>query len=119
MHDREIAHRIVNYADAVVAVDFLSVTAFGLAAADPDILCSIASAKALILTCNAVVAVSFSVCLYFLRRWELDLSAGEPLSPKGEKYARYLHIARFCVIWLSLVIMNLVVVMTSRTGCEI
>jgi len=36
MLDQELAHRITAYADAVVAVDFVSVTAFGLAVADPD-----------------------------------------------------------------------------------
>lgn len=117
MRDQELAHRIVGYADAVVAVDFLSVTAFGLAVADPDISCSLAQGNNSVLIINAVVAVVFSLCLYFLRRWELDLGAEDSLSEKGQKYARHLNVARYCVVWISLLIVNSVVLMIDNANC--
>ena len=117
MLDKDLAHRIVGYADAVVAVDFVSVTAFGLAVADPDIRCSLADGRSSVLIANAIVAVAFSLCLYFLRRWELDLGADDSLSAKGRKYARYLQVGRYGVVLVSLLITNMVVLMIDKTGC--
>jgi len=117
MRDQELAHRIVGYADAVVAVDFLSVTAFGLAVADPDIRCSLAAGNNSVLIANAVVAVVFSLCLYYLRRWELDLGNDDSLSEKGQKYTRYLNVARYGVVWASLLIVNSVVIMIDNANC--
>ena len=97
-----IADRLVNYADAVAALSFLGVSGLGIAVADPDTRASIALGANAVMLANLILAVGFTAALVLLRRWELDLRSDFASSAKAERYSRYLHLARFAVVWLSM-----------------
>jgi len=99
--DRALADRLVNYADAMVAVSFVGVSGLGIAVADPDTRTSVARGALWVAAGNAVVAIVVSVLLQLLRRWELDLRVAAPPSEKAARYSRKLHGARFAIVWLA------------------
>lgn len=117
MQDRELAQRLVNYADAVAAIAFVSASAFGITAADPDIRCSLVGTRFSIAFVSVAIGVLFSAVLLLLRRWELDLRAEDALSAKGRRYARYLNGARYVLVWVSVFVSSLLVFTLTRTGC--
>ncbi len=99
--DRALADRLVNYADAIVAVSFVGVSGLGIAVADPDTRESVARGAVWVAAANVIVGVVASGLLHLLRRWELDLRASAALSPKGARYSRRLHGARYVVVWFA------------------
>ncbi len=117
MSDRDLADRLVNYADAVAALAFVGVSGLGIGVADPDIRCTLAGAKPTALLSNLLSGALFSTALVVLRRWELDLRSGDAGSPKGQRYARFLHGARLLVVWASVAMVALLVAGIDREGC--
>ena len=101
--DRALADRLVNYADAIVAVAFVGVSGLGVALADPDARESVARAAEWVGGLNVAVGVVVSALLRLLRRWELDLRFGQPQSKKAAAYSRRLHAARYVVVWFAVV----------------
>ncbi len=99
--DRALADRLLNYADAIVAVSFVGVSGLGIAVADPDTRESVARGAVWVAVANVAVGVVASGLLHLLRRWELDLRASVPLSAKGARYSRRLHGARYVVVWFA------------------
>lgn len=101
--DRILADRLLNYADAIVAVSFVGVSGLGIAMTDPEARASVARGADWIVGANIIVGFALSVLLYYLRRWEMDLRAHAPLSEKSRVYSGRLHVARFVVIWFAVV----------------
>ncbi len=99
--DRALADRLLNYADAIVAVSFVGVSGLGIAVADPDTRESVARGAVWVAAANVVVGMVASGLLHLLRRWELDLRAAAPLSAKGARYSQRLHVARHVVVWFA------------------
>ena len=99
--DRSLADRLVNYSDAIVAVSFVGVSGLGIAVADPDTRDSVARGADWVAAANVLVGIVASALLRSLRRWELDLRADAPPSPKGLRYSRRLHGARFVIVWFA------------------
>ena len=98
---RALADRLVNYADAMVALSVVGTSGLGVAIAEPDARESVASGATYIIVANMVIALIFSGLVEVLRRWEADLREDLPPVPKARKYARYLHVARLVVIWIA------------------
>lgn len=119
MLDHELAKRLVGYADAMVALSFVSISAFGLAVADPDIRCSLAGANASVIIANVLVAGLFSFVLLLLRRWEKDLGADGTLSFIGRKYSGYLNVGRYLLIWFSAAMGCALVIMIHQSSCSV
>ena len=119
MLDRELANRLVTYADAVVALVFVSVSAFALAVADPDIRCNLAEGKVTAIIISLLTGILFSILLLLLRRWELDLRAEDSVSSKGRRYSRYLNVGRFLIIWFSVAMTSLLLSSIDQTGCAV
>lgn len=119
MADRELAQRLVTYADAVVALAFVGVSAFGVAVADPDVQCNLAGAKLSVIVASSLIGVIFSVFLLVLRRWELDLSAENGLSAKGRRYSRHLNLGRYLLIWISVMVTYGLVYGIDRSVCTL
>ncbi len=101
--DRALADRLLNYADAIVAVLFVGVSGLGITIADPDARESVARGAGWIAAANVLVGIGASALLHFLRRWEMDLRADAPLSEKSQGYSRRLHGARFVIVWMAVV----------------
>jgi len=101
MKDAVLADRLISYSDAFVALAFVSISGLGIAAADPDIRCSLAYAARPISVSNFVSAAIMTVILVLFRRWESALRASDPPSEKAGRYSRHLHRARIFVVWLS------------------
>ena len=68
-----LADRLVNYADAVVAVAFLGFSGIGLAIADPDTRSSLEHVTHWIIAFNGLLGIVFSLLIRVLRGWEQDL----------------------------------------------
>jgi hypothetical protein len=111
-----LADRIVNYSDALVAVAFLGVSGLGVAVADPDIRCSVATAIPQIMGSNLINAIVLSGLVLWLRKWEIDLRVESPHRGKVAKYVRWLHVARLVIIWTSF-LMSIALVLASA-GAE-
>jgi len=101
LDDRALADRLVNYADALVAVSFVGMSGLSIALADPDVRCSLIRGVTPVAVANLVSAGIVSILLVILRSWEFDLRSPAPPSPKSARYARRLHIARFIIVWIS------------------
>lgn len=101
MEDRALADRMVNYADALVAVSFVGTSGLSLALGDPDVRCSLTQGFAHVLLGNLLFAVVVSALFVVLRLWETDLRSEAPLSAKSARYSRRLHAVRLAVVWLS------------------
>ena len=99
--DRALADRLLNYADAIVALSFVGVSGLGIAMTDPAARQSVARGTDWIVVANVLAGIVVSALLYFLRRWEMDLRAHAPLSEKSLGYSRKLHVARFVIVWFS------------------
>lgn len=117
MQDQELAARLVTYSDAVVALAFVGVSAFGIAVADPDVRCSLAGARVSIFAASLLVGGICSIFLLLLRRWELDLLAEDTLSSKGRKYSRYLNAGRFLLTWIAVLATCVLVLAIDASGC--
>lgn len=96
-----LADRLVNYADAVVALAFLGVSGLGIAVADPDTRSSVAPAAVYIGAVNVFLGFLWSGLVFVLRRWECELRAALPLSSKYARTSRRLDWARHAVIWVA------------------
>ena len=101
--DAALADRLVNYADAIVALSIVGVSGLGIAVAEPEARESIARGANWVILSNAVLGTAFAFVLHVLRRWELDLRSTDPPSDKAQRYGRRLHGARFGVLALSVV----------------
>lgn len=101
MDDRALADRLVNYADALVAVSFVGMSGLSIALADPDVRCSLTRGVTPVAVANLVSAAVVSLLLVILKGWESDLRSPTPPSPKSARYSRRLHIARFIIVWIS------------------
>ncbi len=117
MQDSEVAKRLIGYADAVVALSFVSISAFGLAVADPDIRCSLAGALLPVIIANTLGAALFSLALLMLSRWGRSLQADDQLSSRGRKISGYLNAGRHFLIWFAAVGGSLLVFMIDGSGC--
>jgi hypothetical protein len=98
---RALADRLVNYADALVALAVVGVSGLGLAVADPETRGDIARAADWIIASNLISGVILTVLVAVLRRWELDLRSENPPAQKARRYSRRLHVARIVVVWLA------------------
>jgi hypothetical protein len=98
--DRALADRLVNYADAVVALAVVGVSGLGIAVADPDARESVALAADWVAAANGAVGVLSTGLVLLLRSWESDLRRDSQPSPKVARYSRYLHVARLIIIWI-------------------
>lgn len=99
--NRGLADRLVNYADALVALAVVGVSGLGLAVADPETRVDIARAADWIIVSNLISGVILSILILVLRRWELDLRSEDPPTVKARRYSRRLHVARIVVVWLA------------------
>ena len=100
--NRALADRLVNYADAVVAVAFLGFSGIGLAIADPDTRSSLEHVTHWIIAFNGLLGVVFSLLIRVLRGWEQDLRENLPRSQKYARYSRRMYLAKHGVIWVSI-----------------
>lgn len=119
MLEHELAQRLVNYADAIVAFAFVGVSAFGIAVADPDIRCGLATARPPTIVAAIITGAVFTIVLLLLRKGELDLRCEERLSVKALRYSTHLNTARFVLVWLSITATILLVTAISPAGCDI
>jgi hypothetical protein len=101
--DRALADRLVNYADAVVALSVVGVSGLGIAVADPDIRESLERVADWVAASNVVLGALSTSLIFLLRSWESDLRGGSLPSPKATRYSRYLHVARLVIIWVFVV----------------
>ena len=99
--DRALADRLVNYADALVALAFLGTSGLGLAAADPDIRGDLVRASLGIAIANLGTGVVITAILLLLRRWEGELRVGSTATPRARSIGRNLHWARIGIVWLA------------------
>jgi len=99
--DRALADRLVNYADALVALSVVGVSGLGIAVADPDTRESVAVAADWVIASNFGLGALFTGVVMLLRSWEMDLRSSSPTSVKTARYSRYLHAARLVVLWVS------------------
>ena len=102
MKDSAFADRLVSYADALAALAFVSISGLGVAAADPDIRCSLAHAAFPIALSNVFSAATMTGIILGLRRWERDLRKSDPPSERAEGISRHLHRARIFIVWLAI-----------------
>lgn len=112
MQDQELANRLVNYSDALVAVVFVGMSAVGVAVGDPDLRCEFSRVSLAIAFSNLLMGSAFSAILMVLRRWELILRADEGASDHASRYERLLTVARHVILWLC-VIMTIVLVLVA------
>jgi hypothetical protein len=101
LDDRALADRLVNYADALVAVSFVGMSGLSIALADPDVRCSLTRGVFPVMVANLISAAGVSVLLVILRSWESNLRSPSLSSPRAARYLSRLHIARFVIVWLS------------------
>ncbi|MCH2174033.1 hypothetical protein MK489_24900 [Myxococcota bacterium] len=88
---RTLEDRLVNYADALVAVAFVGASGLGLAVADPDIRVSI------------VLGGLLSGLIHIFRRWEFELRKGLTPLAAARRYSGCLHWGRLTVVWIAVV----------------
>lgn len=113
-----LADRLVNYADALVAVSFLSVSGIGLAVADADTRCTVASAAGYVVVGNLTNGVIFTALILLMRRWELDLRKDEPPGAVAARYMHWLHRARFVIVWTSILAAIALAWQSRDEACE-
>ena len=112
------ADRLLSYADALAALSFISVSGLAIAAADPDIRCSLALVSLRIAVSNFVFAAIATVAIVKLRVWESELRPGADLSERALEISRHLHHARIAVIWSSTLLAAFVLyAITHDTSC--
>lgn len=95
------ADRLLSYADALAALSFISVSGLGIAAADPDIRCSLAVVSLRIAASNLIFAAIATVVIVKLRVWEGELRPVADLSARALEISRNIHLARIAIIWTS------------------
>jgi len=108
------ADRLLSYADALAALSFVSVSGLGIAAADPDIRCSLAVVSLRIAVSNVIFAAIATVVILKLRAWESELRLGSDLSERALVISRKLHFARIAIIWGSTLLALLVLYAITR-----
>ena len=112
------ADRLLSYADALAALSFLSVSGLGIAAADPEIRCSLALVPFRIAVSNIIFAGIATAIILKLRAWESELRLGSDLSERALAIARHLHLARLAIIWGSTLLAVLVLyALTQDASC--
>jgi len=110
--------RLLSYADALAALSFVSVSGLGIAAADPDIRCSLALVPLRIAVSNIIFAVIATVIILKLRVWESELRLGSDFPERALEIARHLHFARLAIIWGSTFLAVLVLyAITQDASC--
>jgi hypothetical protein len=115
---RGFADRLLSYSDALVALSFVGVSGLGIAAADPDIRCSLALVPLRIAASNIVFAAIATAIILKLRVWESELRLGSDFSERALEMARHLHFARLVIIWGSTLLVALVLyAITQDTSC--
>jgi hypothetical protein len=118
MHN--FADRLLSYADALAALSFISVSGLGIAAADPEIRCSLALVPLRIAVSNIIFAVIATAIILKLRVWEGELRLASDLSERALAIARHLHTARLAIVWLSTVLAVLVLyALTQDASCTV
>lgn len=118
MEDHDLANRLVNYSDALVAVAFVGMSAAGVALGDPDIRCEFSRAPVAIGISNIAMGVLFSAALVLLRKWELSLRQGEEASTRALRYESILSLARHVILWFSIITtVGLIAVATRDDLC--
>ncbi len=93
--------RLLSYSDALAAVSFVSVSGLGIAAADPETRCSLVLAAVPIAVSNLIFSITATAIMLKLRRWENELRSESELSERALEIARYLHLARLVIVWVS------------------
>ena len=112
------ADRLLSYADALAALSFIGVSGLGIAAADPDIRCSLALVPLRIAASNIIFAAIATMVIVKLRVWESELRPGSDLSERALEISRKIHLARIAVIWGSTLRAALVLyAITQDTSC--
>ena len=110
--------RLLSYADALAALSIISVSGLGIAAADPDIRCSLALVPLRVAVSNIIFAGIATVVIIRLRVWESELRLGSDFSERALEIARHLHFARLVVIWGSTLLAVLVLyALTQDASC--
>ena len=112
------ADRLLSYADALAALSFISVSGLGIAAADPDIRCSLALVPLRIAASNIIFATIATLVILKLRVWESELRPGSDLSERALEISRKIHLARIAIIWSSSLLAVLVLyALTQDPSC--
>ena len=112
------ADRLLSYADALAALSFVSVTGLGIAAADPEIRCSLAQVPVRIAASNILFAGIATAIVLKLRAWESEIRLDSELSERARSIARHLHVARLTIIWGSTFLVILVLyALTQDASC--
>jgi hypothetical protein len=112
--EQDLANRLVNYADALVAVAFVGMSAAGVALGDPEIRCEFSRAPIAITFSNFLMGVMFSGVLVILRRWEIQLRDGEESSKRAIRVEQILARARHVVLWFSIAVTIILILVASR-----
>lgn len=99
--ERALADRLVNYADAIVAISVVGASGIGAVIADPDSREYVRRAADYVIVANIIIAIVGAALITLLRRWEANLRADLPDAPLPRKYGRYIHIARIVLVWLA------------------
>jgi hypothetical protein len=114
------ADRLLSYADALAALSFVSVSGLGIAAADPEIRCSLAQVPLRIAASNIIFAGIATWGILKLRVWESELRLGSDLSERALAIARNLHFARLAIIWGSTFLVVLILyALTQDASCVV
>lgn len=99
--ERALADRLVNYADAIVAISVVGASGIGAVIADPDSREYVARAANYVIVANVLIGLIATGLISLLRNWEGNLRADLPEAPLPRRYAGYLHIARIVLVWLA------------------
>ena len=83
------ADRLLSYADALAALAFISVSGLGIAAADPEIRCSLALVSLPIAVSNFVFAILATLIILKLRSWESELRLRADVPERALAIARH------------------------------
>jgi hypothetical protein len=114
VQNQDLANRFVTYADALVAVTFVGMSAMGVAVGDPDLRCEFVRAPGAIVIGNLLMGIVFSSILIVLRRWEMSLRSDESPAEPAARYERILSIARHVILWFCVIATITLVSAASR-----
>lgn len=98
MKREAVADRIVTYSDALVAFSLVNGLAFLVALGEPDIRCSIAEIATMIFWINALVPVTATLLLIWLRGMERALR-GPTDDELVDRFWTLMGRARFVLVW--------------------